>query len=181
MPTARDRFVYYPPVSHIISDTCPPLARGWRTVIELEHPAQGGDGALVARGSLNSGFVLYIKDGRLRFDYNSFHVHTEVAGATPLTPGPHRVELKVTRREDGGGDVVLEVDGAGVGQGSIGRLLFLISSTGMDLGRSLSPVNDDYAEPYAYPGRISRVVFEIPEAAPRGEVRANVRAEMARQ
>jgi len=181
MPTARSRFIYYPPVSHIVSDTCPPLARGWRTVIELEHPAQGGDGALVARGSLNSGFVLYIKDGRLRFDYNSFHVHTEVAGATPLTPGPHRVELKVTRREDGGGDVVLEVDGAGVGQGSIGRLLFLISSTGMDLGRSLSPVNDDYAEPYAYPGRISRVVFEIPEAAPRGEVRANVRAEMARQ
>jgi len=181
MPTARNRFVYHPPVSHIISDTCPPVARGWRTVVELEHPAQGGDGALVARGSINSGFVLYIKDGRLRFDYNSFHVHTLVAATTPLTPGSHQVELKVTRREDGGGDVVLEVDGEAVGQGSIDRLLFLISSTGMDLGRSLSPVNDDYAEPYAYPGRISRVVFEIPDFAPRGEVRANVRAEMTRQ
>jgi len=181
LPTSRNRFVYYPPVSHIVSDACPTAARGWRTVVTLEHPASGGDGALVARGSINSGFVLYIKDGLLRFDYNSFHDHTLVTADTPLTPGLHLVELKVIRREDGGADVTLAVDGACIGKGSIGRLLFLISSTGMDLGRSLSPVNHDYAEPFAYPGRISQVVFETPETPERGEVKANVRAEMTRQ
>lgn len=181
LPTSRSRFVYRPPVSHIVSDTCPPAARGWRTIIDLEHPAAGGDGALVARGSINSGFVLYIKNGRLRFDYNSFHDHTLVTSDTPLAAGPHQVELTVVRREDGGADIRLGLDGAEVAKGSIGRLLFLISSTGMDLGRSLSPVNDDYAEPFAYPGRISQVVFELPETPTRGEVRANVRAEMTRQ
>ena len=181
MPTARNRFVYYPPVSHIVSDACPTAARGWSTVVELEHPTGPGDGALVARGSINSGFVLYIKDGRPRFDYNSFHVHTLVSADAPLAPGAHRIELKVTRREDGGGDVALEVDGASVGKGSIGKLLFLISSTGMDLGRSLSPVNQDYVEPFTYPGRISQVVFETPGTPARGETRANARAEMTRQ
>ena len=51
----------------------------------------------------------------------------------------------------------------------------------MDFGRSLAPVNDDYAAPFAYPGRIREVVFEIPIAAPQGELRATVRAEMVRQ
>jgi arylsulfatase A-like enzyme len=181
LPTSRNRFVYHPPVSHIVADTCPPVARGWRTLIDLDHPPIGGDGALVARGSINSGFVLYIKEGRLRFDYNGFHVHTVVAAEAPISPGPHRIELTVVRREDGGGDVTLALDGNIVGQGKIERLLFLISSTGMDLGRSLSPVNDDYVEPFAYPGHLKQVVFELPELPTRGEVRANVRAEMTRQ
>jgi arylsulfatase len=181
LPTSRTRFIYHPPVSHIIADTCPPVARGWRTTIDLEHPASGGDGALVARGSINSGFVLYIKDGRLVFDYNAFHDHTVFTADAALTPGAHEVDLKVKRREDGGGDVTLDVDGKIVAQGSIARLLFLISSTGMDLGRSLSPVNEHYAEPFAYPGHLRQVVFEIPDLVPRGEVKANVRAEMTRQ
>ena len=48
--------------------------------------------------------------------------------------------------------------------------------------RYLSPVTDDYAAPFAYPGKIERVVFELPGAAPtRGEVKAHVRSENARQ
>jgi arylsulfatase len=181
LPTSRSRFVYYPPVSHIVADTCAPVARGWRALVDLEHPAGGGDGALIARGSINSGFVLYIKEGRLVFDYNSFHDHTLIRAETALTPGPRQVELRVTRREDGGAEIALDVDGANVAAGEIGRLLFLLSSTGMDLGRSLSPVNDDYTAPFAYPGTIRKVVFEIPEWPSRGEIKAVMRAEMTRQ
>jgi arylsulfatase len=69
-----------------------------------------------------------------------------------------------------------------VASGKIPRLLFIISSTGMDLGRSLSPVTDDYAAPFAYPGKIERVEFALPGAAPTpGEVKAHVRSENARQ
>lgn len=181
LPTSRTRFVYHPPVSHIISDTCPPVARGWRTTVRLDHPEGAGDGALVARGSLNSGFVLFVKEGKLVFDYNAFHHHTRIAAPTPLTPGPHEVGLAVRRLADGGGQIELSLDGQTVGEGTIGRLLFLISSTGMDIGRSLSPVVDDYSAPFAYPGRIAQVVFEIPREFPAGEVKAQVRAEMTRQ
>ena len=75
LPSSRNRFVYYPPVSHIVADACPSAARGWTTTVSLEHPHGDGDGALVVRGSLNSGFALYVKDGRLVFDYNYFHQH----------------------------------------------------------------------------------------------------------
>ena len=59
LPSSRNRFIYYPPVSHIVSDGCPSAARGWTTSVTLDHPAGPADGALVARGSLNSGFALY--------------------------------------------------------------------------------------------------------------------------
>ncbi len=181
LPTSRTRFVYHPPISHLVADACPPAARGWRMAMEVVHPDAGGDGALVARGSANSGFVLYLKGGRLVFDYNHFHDHTRVAAGEALPPGAHTVTLSVERTPEGGGDIELQVDGRVVGAGAAPRLLYMISSTGMDIGRSLSPVSSDYAAPFAYPGKIERVVFEVPAGRPRGEVRAEVRAEMVRQ
>jgi arylsulfatase len=181
LPSSRDTFVYNPPVSHIVSDACPPVARGWSTRISLTHPASGGDGALVARGSLNSGFAIYVQGGRLTFDYNEFHAHTRLAAAEPLTPGDHEIGLTVTRDGSGGADAVLSVDGAVVAQGHIPRLLFMISSLGMDLGRSVTPINGDYTAPFTYPGDLRQVVFDIPRIAPMGEVKAQVRAEMTRQ
>ncbi|HWD67105.1 MAG TPA: arylsulfatase [Caulobacteraceae bacterium] len=181
LPTARLRFLYRPPLSHIVSDACPPLARGWRTIVRIDHPEGAADGALVARGSRNSGFVLYIHNGRLMFDYNHFHEHTRMETSAALTPGAHEIDLRVPRGQDGGSQAEVLVDGKLVASVAIPRLLFLISSTGMDLGRSLAPVNDDYHAPFAYPGHIGEVVFEIPGAAPAAEVKAQVRAEMTRQ
>jgi arylsulfatase len=169
-------------VSHVVTDACPTVARGWTSEVRLTHPAGDGDGALIARGSLNSGFVLFIKNGRLVFDYNDFHRHTRLEAAEPLAPGDHTIVLEVVREGDGTGKASLSVDGRSVAAGAIPRLLFIISSTGMDVGRSLSPVTDDYAAPFAYPGRIERIVFQLPDgSAPRGEVRANMRAESVRQ
>ena len=135
----------------------------------------------MARGTINSGFVLYVLHGKLHFDYNCFHDHSRATAASPLTPGPHVVELQVQRRDDGGADVQLLVDTQPVAQARIPKLLFVLSSIGMDLGRSLSPVNDDYQAPFPYGGSIRRVVIALEEKMPRGEVKAQMRAEMARQ
>ena len=181
MPTSRRRFVYYPPISHIAADSCPSAARNWRAIVELTHPAQGGDGALIARGTINSGFVLYIKDGCLHFDYNCFHTHSLARAQARLTTGAHRVEVAVTRGADGSAQVQLLQDGAVVAEAGIPKLLFVLSSIGMDLGRSLSPVNDDYSAPFTYPGAIASVVFELESRIPTGEIKAQMRAEMTRQ
>lgn len=181
LPGFRDRFVYHPPISHVVADACPSAARGWTTSIELDHPAGDGDGALVARGSLNSGFAILVKDGRVVFDYNDFHRHTRLTAASALAPGRHEIALKAERTEQGGGAFTLLVDGESVAHGTAPRLLFIISSTGMDLGRSLSPVTHDYIAPFTYPGTIRTVVFETPQLMPRGEVKAQARAEMTKQ
>ena len=75
--------------------------------------------------------------------------------------------------------------GEAIGEGRIPRLLVMLSSTGMDLGRSLAPVNDDYAAPFVYPGRIESVTFELAErttpADRAAEAEARARAALTRQ
>ena len=185
LPTSRTRFVYHPPLSHIVADACPSGARGFTLTADVEHPARDGDGALVARGNSNSGFALYVKDGRLCFDYNAFHEHTLVRSARPVPPGRHSLQVQVTRTEDRSAEVTLACDGEVLGESRIPRLLVILSSTGMDLGRSLAPLNDEYRAPFAYPGRLYTVTFELAERPSAGdravEAEAKARAAMSRQ
>ncbi|HKI75107.1 MAG TPA: arylsulfatase [Pseudomonadales bacterium] len=183
MPTSRNHFVYYPPVSHIVADACPSVVRGWRMTVALNHP-EGANGALVARGNINSGYVFYISDSYLVFDYNCFHDHTLVKSGASIDAGRHDLTATVTRNEDGTGDVVLAIDGSQVGSGRIPRMLAMISSTGMDLGYSAAAVNDDYKSPFTYPGKIHRVEFDLPPSrrdTSDKEDEATVRAALSRQ
>jgi arylsulfatase len=181
LPSSRRHFLYRPPISHLVSDACPPVMRGWRTRIDLHHP-EGAEGALVARGSLNSGFVIYIKGGRCVFDYNAFHAHSTLTA--PIDSGDRQIELVVERQADGVGLAELLVDGESRAKGSIGRMLLIISSLGMDIGRSPRPVCPDYAAPFVYPGLIRSVAFVIPDlSAMLGgtAARAEATAAMSRQ
>lgn len=184
-PTARRRYVYYPPVSHIVADACPSPARSFTITASIEHPAGNGDGAIIARGTINSGLALYVCGGRLVFDYNCFREHSRVEMAEPLSPGAHEVVVDVSRNADQSAEVSLSVDGTTVDTTTIPLLLRILSSTGMDFGRSSAPVTDDYQAPFIYPGRISRVVVQLPEPASskdrKAEVEAEARAAMTRQ
>lgn len=185
LPASRDRYVYYPPLSHIVADACPSAARGWTTQVTLTHPASGGDGILINRGTLNSGFVLYLEEGRLHFDYNCFHNHTKIVAPDPLTAGDHEVTLTVQRRPERRAAVQLSVDGIQQVEGEIPRLLGMLSSTGMDIGRAMAPVNKDYQPPFIYAGRIRKVIFDLPtrpgEQDKAEEAEREARASMTRQ
>ncbi|MCB1644899.1 MAG: arylsulfatase [Pseudomonadales bacterium] len=185
LPTSRDRYVYYPPVSHIVSDACPSTARGWTTDVVLVHPGQGADGALVNRGTINSGFVLYIRNNRLHFDYNCFHEHTKIAATDELPPGELLIRLEVERLPERRAAAKILVNGELQAEAEIPRLLGMLSSTGMDFGRAMAPINKDYQPPFAYPGQIRRVVFQLPVRAnskdKAEEAEREARAAMARQ
>ncbi|MGE4607597.1 MAG: hypothetical protein AAEJ52_12725, partial [Myxococcota bacterium] len=70
-----------------------------------------------------------------------------------------------------------------VGAGVVPRILRMISSTGLDIGRDgLSGVTDDYQAPFEFTGSIARVVFElIPRAVRREELELEARVELARE
>jgi hypothetical protein len=183
MPTSRRRFTYFPPISHLVADACPPVFRGWTMSFDVHH-VDGGEGALVSRGSINSGFVLYVQGGRCAFDFNAFHEHTLIVADKPLAAGDRRVEVDVERQPDGSGKATLKIDGDAVGSGVIPRLLIIVSSLGMDIGRSMRPVSNAYEAPFAYPGLIRSAVFEVAPLPPefaRMVDRAEVATAMSRQ
>jgi len=179
----RNRYELFPPISRWSADVAPSTGnRPFTVTAELEL-GTGRQGAIVARGGRNGGWVLFVRERRLAFDYNHFHAHTRVEADTPLPDGPCTVALQIAR--DGRAAIAtLRVDGVAVATGAIPAMAAIVSSLGMDVGRSMAPVCDAYTAPFAFEGRLRRVVFEIAPPTPREarhEALATERAVQARQ
>ena len=161
----RLNWTFYPPVSRYSADTAPPT--GNRSfVIKADFTlGQAQGGAIVARGSASGGYVLFVKDKHLVFDYNYFHTHSQVRSNVALPAGPSIAGVRVDRTGKTG-VATLIIDGADVGSVAIPAMATMVSSTGMDVGRSIAPVCHDYAPPFAFGGELRSVTFDVAGARP---------------
>ncbi|HET7651555.1 MAG TPA: arylsulfatase [Acidimicrobiales bacterium] len=183
---ARSEYVYFPPLAHIPADATPPFGgRSWTVTAVVDVDAETStpvEGVLYARGSHNVGHAFYVKDGELRFEYNALGTRYRVAGG-PLVLDPGRHEL-VARfdRVDRGGTLVVAADGTDLASVEITRVVRMLGSTGLDVGRdALSPVSDDYQGPFPFTAAIDRITFSIRSRADTAEVQATAKAEMSKE
>ena len=78
---------------------------------EVDVPASGGNGTILAQGGRFGGWSLYVKDGVPAYDYNFLGLqHTSIVSSKPLPAG------KATIRFD------FASDGGGPGKGGVGTL-----------------------------------------------------------
>ena len=128
------------------------------------------EGVIVAYGHPTSGFVLYMQDGRLHYEYNA---------AGPVIA--HSIELPDRDPLAVHFDFELLGDRAGRGRLTAGgnrgewfdfdRVLVWISLAGMDLGRNAyGPISTRYEAPFPFQGNLQRVSFRLGS-----EVRVNRR------
>ena len=140
---------------------------------DLDVPASGASGVILAEGGRYGGFSLYVKNGKLIYENNAQgHVHELIAAPHALPAGHVQVsyEFTVTPGQTAKGDAY----GTGVRNGH-GRLLVNgklagerdISSFGMfgetfDVGKDLgSPVSNDYVTPFAFNGTIEKITLTL--------------------
>ena len=179
---ARNRYTYFPPIAHIPADAAPPLGgRSWTITAVIEVRDLGVEGVLYARGGHNVGHTFFVKDGTLQFDYNSLGTHYRARAPIEITTGRHEVVARFDRA-DQGGTLTLVVDGDVLTTIEIPKIVRMLGSTGLDIGRDgLSPVVDDYEAPFAFTGTIEHITFHIRSRANAGEVIATARAELAKE
>jgi arylsulfatase len=140
---------------------------------EIEVPATGAEGVIIAQGANIGGWSLYAKKGKLKYCYNVAGVHHfYVEAARPLPAGEHQVRMEFAYAGGGlgkGGQVTLYVDGEKAGEGSIPMTQALIFSAddGCDIGEdSGAPVSQDYgSRGNAFNGMVKGVQLAIGEAA----------------
>jgi len=137
---------------------------------EVEVPAGGGHGTVIAQGGRFGGWSLYVKNGVPGYDYNFLGLqHTSVASTRKLATG--KAELRLQFDYDGGGPAkggmaTLFINGEKVGEGRIPATqagLFSADETadvGIDLG---TPVVDAIgAEARSrFTGRIPKVTVAV--------------------
>jgi len=79
---------------------------------EVEVPASGANGTIIAQGGRFGGWSLYVKDNVPAYDYNFLGLQrTSIAGTTKLPPGKATVQF------------VFDYEGGGPGKGGKGTLL----------------------------------------------------------
>ena len=129
----------------------------------------------------NVGHSFFLKDGQLHFDYNALGTHFRATAPLSLSPGRHTIAARFAR-VDKGGTLTLAVDGTDLVTIEIPKLVRMLGSTGLDVGRdALSPVVDDYEGPFPFTGIIERLSFHLRGRPDAAEMEATARAEMAKE
>ncbi len=162
---ARTTYVYYPGMARIDRLSAPDICdRSYSIAAEVVIPAAGAEGVLLASGTRFAGYVLYLKDGRLIYEYvYSESVRYPIRSEAPVPKGPRvlRYEFRKTGPRRGSG--VLSIDGQRVGSVEIPKTWPVYAlSGGILCGRDgSSPVSDAYVCPFAFTGTIHRVIVEL--------------------
>jgi arylsulfatase len=160
--------------------------------VEVEVPAAGAEGVLFSMGGNDGGFAFFVQNGLLTYGYNYvaeqfFRVHS----SGPIPAGHHIVSFEFTPTgpadlANGKGTparVVLFVDGQPVGEGNLPVTIPL--SLGLAAGVAVgadpgSPALPDYKPPFAYGGKIKRVMVDV-TGTPIADQEEKMREILARQ
>ncbi len=147
--------------------------KSFAVTAQIEVPASGASGVIIAQGGAFGGWAVYAHEGRPAYCYNLFGLQQfKVYGEQPLPAGEHQVRLEFTYDGGGlakGGTATLFVDGAQVGEGRVdGHGTDALLGRRDDRSRSDTgtPVSDDYRpEASAFSGRVRWVQLDVDEAA----------------
>jgi arylsulfatase len=161
------RTIYYPGGAPHFEYTAVNLKnRSHRITAEVDLPPTGAEGVLLAHGSLFAGYSLYVKGGRLIYVHNYLGLAEYRIESTETVPsGRHRLVLQFDRTGEHRGRGTLFFDDRPVGQGEIPQTIpALIETSGEGLCCGYDsglPVTSDYDAPFAFSGRIERVIVDV--------------------
>jgi arylsulfatase len=170
---ARDKYVFYPDLSVVpIGNTPMVFNRPHSITADVEIPADGAEGVLLAQGGVAGGYVFYVKDNKLHYLHNYLGLEQfTVTSSVDVPEGMStlRYEFEPTGepnfREGLGtpGRGQLYIDGELVGNNEFWTsvpITFGIEglSCGYDFGEA---VTHEYETPFTFTGLIKQVTVDI--------------------
>ncbi len=147
--------------------------KSFAVTTEVEVPADGAEGVIIAQGGRFGGWGLYAKAGHAKFHYNVLGIKSfDVEAAEPIPTGTTQVRMEFAYDGGGmgkGGDVALYYDGKEVGKGRVEETQGVIFSAdettdiGNETGTTVSP--DYTAHTSTFTGTINWVRIDLGEDA----------------
>ncbi|MEX2159404.1 MAG: arylsulfatase [Dehalococcoidia bacterium] len=164
---ARGRYVYYPGGGLVPEVVAANVRNRSHTITaEVEVPPAGAEGVLLANGSGLGGYVLFVKDGRLHYVHNfcAFAEH-RVVSDIDVPAGEHTLSFRFVKEGEHKGTGTLYIDDLACGSVHIDpftRTRFAITGDGLSCGYGAGlAICKDYRSPFAFTGRLRRVVIDV--------------------
>ena len=143
--------------------------RSYSVTAEIDVPAAGAHGVLIAQGGRFGGWSVWVREGRLTYTYNVLGIQEfTITADEPLPAGKHQARMEFAYDGGGlakGGDVTLFYDGTSVGSGRVGAtqpMIFSADET-TDIGyESGTTVSSGYeARTSRFTGKIHWVQLDV--------------------
>lgn len=163
----RTDFVFYSGAVRLAETASPNTKNKSHSITaEIEMPAKGGEGIIVASGGGSAGYALYVQNGKLVYHYKFFDDRYVITSIESVPAGKSTVKFDFAYDGGGvgkGGTGTLYINGKKVGEGRIpntvaGRFGIDTFGVGVDTG---APVSDTYKPPFAFTGTIDKVEFHL--------------------
>jgi arylsulfatase len=162
--------MFYPGMGRLSENSVVSIKnKSFSVTAELDVPAGGADGVIIAQGGRFGGWCVYAKGGKAKFVYNVLGIQEFATEAgSPIPTGTHQVRMEFAYDGGGlakGGDVTLFYDGATVGNGRVEATQAMIFSADetTDIGyESGTTVTPDYsAKSSRFTGKINWVQIDL--------------------
>ncbi|MEM8925920.1 MAG: arylsulfatase [Actinomycetota bacterium] len=189
----RVHYTFWAGMGHLPSDVAPDLrSRSYRITAEVEIPAGGAEGVLIAHGDATCGYALFVRDGHLVHDLNIGGTHQLVTSDRPVPTGRACTLGFEMQRSAGDGPFptgtgTLLIDGEPAGSMTTEQIFWLmISWSGLDVGFDRGTTVADYDRsgrhlgPFAFTGSLVKVEVDL-AVDQQVDHDAAGRAEMARE
>lgn len=174
------RYVYRPPMSVLPGQASAGLGGRKVGLAATVNYAEGDEGVIYKNGNRNSGFSMFVQNGRFVVDYNAFGDHT-VVESPQIPAGLVVLGVRLERGDNRTGRVTLLFDGTDVATAELPLYMTMMSSVGPSIGFDHGvTVSERYQSPFAYTGDLREVVIEAGQRS-RAVEEANAKAEMGRQ
>jgi len=177
----RTKFTYYYPGAVRIAEKASPPIKGRSHTITTAIDLKGNEqGVIVCCGGFTGGYTMFIKDGRLYFDYNYLDGVHYVHKSPPLPKGKTELKFKFIHAGNFAGKGELYVNGKKVDEKDMPKThpaTFSLSEpfdVGSDNG---TPVSKLYGDAFPFTGKLDKVVFQLSEL-PASEAREKAQAEL---
>ncbi len=161
----QKEFVYFWPGALRIAEKSSAPVKNRAHTIETRIRLTGKEeGVIVAVGGMTGGFTMFVKDGRLYYDYNFLDgVHYILKSAT-LPKGQVDLKFSFIKTKEFGGTGELYVNGKMVDTVEMPQMhisTYSLAET-FDVGRDTgTQVSKLYEGPFAFNGKLDRVVIRI--------------------
>jgi arylsulfatase len=162
----QKEFVYYAPGAVRIAEKSSAPVKNRSHTIETTIDLTGQEeGVIVAVGGMTGGFTMFIKGGKLYYDYNFLDGVYYTMVSPPLPKGESDLKFKFTKTREFGGTGELYVNGKKVDKKEMPRMhisTYSLAET-FDVGRDTgTQVSKIYAgDPFPFKGELDRVVITL--------------------
>ena len=161
----KKEYVYFAPGAiRIAEKASAPVKNRSHTITTTIDYKGHEEGVIAAVGGMTGGFTMFIKEGRLYYDYNFLDGVFYTLVSSPLQEGKNDLKFNFIKTKEFGGTGELYVNGKQVDKKDMPRMhisTYSLAET-FDIGRDTgTQVSRIYHDPFPFNGKLDKVVINL--------------------